>query len=255
ILLNCKHPVRILRTIAVLAFIILGLALVLPWFLLWSLLTRNPDSMYWAAMRAASVAAKLAGIRVHVEGVENIPPGVCIFAANHASNVDPLAFIPAIPRRVALLVKRELFRIPFLSSGMRLAHFVPVDRSDREAAAASVDTAIRRLRQGLSFAIFAEGTRSPDGRLRPFKKGAFVMGIMAGVPIVPVSIAGTQRLQPKGSWTIHPGEVTVRFGPPVDASSYSMDRRGELLAAIESLVAAGLPPNQQPMPSEASISG
>lgn len=229
------------------AFIAVGLVVVLPWFLLWSFLTGDPDPMYWEAMRAARVAGKIAGIRVRVEGIENIPPGVCIFAANHASNVDPLAFIPAIPRRVALLVKKELFRVPFLSAGMRLAHFVAVDRSDREAAAASVDTAIRRLREGLSFAIFAEGTRSPDGRLRPFKKGAFVMAIMAGTPVVPVSIAGTQRLQPKGSWTIRPGEVTVRFGPPVDGSRYSMDRRGELLAAVESLVAAALPPDQQPL--------
>lgn len=238
---------RTIRTAGVMLFIAAGLVLALPWYLLWSALTGRPDAMYWAAMQAGDVAAKIAGIRVRVEGLENVPAGVCIFAANHASNADPLAFIPAIPRRVALLVKKELFRMPILSTGMRLAHFVAVDRTDREAAAASVDTAIRRLQEGLSFAVFAEGTRSPDGRLRPFKKGAFVMAILAGVPIVPVSISGTQNLLRKGGWTLRPGEVTVRFGPPVDGSQYTMDRRGELLARLEALVAAGLPPEQQPL--------
>ena len=101
-------------------------------------------------------------------------------------------------------------------------------------------------------AVYPEGTRSPDGRLRPFKKGAFVMAIQAGVPVVPVSIAGAQTLLRKGDWRLHPGEVTVRFGPAVDASNYAMERRSELLARVESLVAAGLPEDQQPLPSESS---
>ena len=84
-------------------------------------------------------------------------------------------------------------------------------------------------------------------RLRPFKKGAFVMAIHAGVPVVPVSISGAQHLMRKGDRAIHPGEVVVRFGPPVDASQYTMDHRADLLARVESIVAAGLPPDQQPI--------
>jgi 1-acyl-sn-glycerol-3-phosphate acyltransferase len=236
-----------IRTIALVAYFILALVLVMPWLILWSFLTGSPDLMYSTAMKAVRLGNRIVGMRVRVEGLENIPAGVCVFAANHISNVDPLAFVPAIPRRVSLLAKNELFRVPLLSAAMRLAKFVPVARRDPEAAAASVDTAVARLKEGLSFAVYPEGTRSPDGRLRPFKKGAFVMAIQAGVPIVPVSIAGAQHLMRKGDRAIHPGEVVVRFGPAVETSQYTMDQRAELLARVESLVAAGLPPDQQPV--------
>jgi 1-acyl-sn-glycerol-3-phosphate acyltransferase len=234
-----------IRTLLVYAFLGLALVLVLPWFVLRTLLTGNPDAMYHMAMNVCSFAMRAAGVHVHAEGTENIPAGVCVFAANHASNLDPLVFFPVIPRRISVLIKKELMRIPILAAAMRTAKFVPVDRGDREAAAASVDLAVRYLQEGLSFAVFAEGTRSPDGRLRPFKKGAVLMAIQAGVPIVPVAIAGTQNLMRKGHKTISPGEVTVHFGRPVDASQFPIDRRNDLLAQLESEVAANLPADQQ----------
>lgn len=220
--------------------------LVLPWFILWTAITGNPDPMYYMSMRACAFALRTIGVRVGIEGIENIPQGVCVFASNHASNLDPIVYFPAIPRRISVLLKKELLKIPILSVGMRAAKFVAVDRGDREAAAASVDEAVRYMHEGLSFAVFAEGTRSPDGRMRPFKKGAVLMAIQAGVPLVPVSIAGTQHLMRKGSRKIGAGDVTVRFDPPIDASQFSVERRNELLAQLESAVAAGLPPDQRP---------
>jgi 1-acyl-sn-glycerol-3-phosphate acyltransferase len=236
---------------AILLSVYLGLCvlLILPWLVLWSVVAGKPDLMYSLAMKAVLVGNKLFGIRMRVEGLDNVPPGACVFIANHVSNLDALTFIPSIPRRVAILVKHQLMRIPILAAGMRAAQFVEVDRSDREAAAASVELAVRRLKEGVSFAIFAEGTRSPDGRLRPFKRGGFTMAIEAGAPIVPVSIVGTQRMLPKGAWKLRSGDAIVRYGPPVDASAYTMDRRAELVARVESLVAAGLPPDQQPLPN------
>ena len=236
-----------IRTIAVVLFLALALLLVMPLFILWTLLTGTADLMYEVAMKTVRASLRIAKIRVRVEGLENIPPSVCIFAANHISNVDPIAFVPAIPRRVSVLLKSELFRIPILSTAMRLAKFVPVDRADKEAAVASVNVALGVLKEGLSLAVYPEGTRSPDGRLKPFKKGTFALAIEAGVPIVPVSISGAQHLMRKGEWTMRPGEIVVRFGPPVDASQYTMERRMELLARVEELVAAGLPEDQQPL--------
>lgn len=235
-----------IRTIALVTYLLLALILVLPWFILWSWLTGNPDAMYFTAMRAVRLGNRIAGICVRVEGLQKIPPRVCIFAANHISNVDPLAFIPAIPRRVSILVKRELFRVPILAAAMRGAQFIPVDRADPDAAAASVDRAIEYLNQGVSFAIYPEGTRSRDGRLRPFKRGAFVMAIQSGTPIVPVAISGAQHLMRKGDWTLHPGDVVVEFCEPIEASPYTMERRGELLARVEAAIAAKLPSDQQP---------
>jgi 1-acyl-sn-glycerol-3-phosphate acyltransferase len=239
-----------IRTIALVIYFALALGLVLPWYILWSWISGDPSLMYFTAMRAVRLGTRIAGIRVRVEGLERIPPGVCIFAANHISNVDPLAFLPAIPRRVAILVKQELFRIPVLSAAMRGAKFVPVDRTDPDAAAASVDRAIESLKTGLSFAIYPEGTRSRDGRLQPFKRGAFVMAIQAGAPIVPVSISGAQHLMRKGDWTVHPGEVLVHFGASIDASGYTMQRRGHLLARVAAAIAENLPDDQKPLRTE-----
>jgi 1-acyl-sn-glycerol-3-phosphate acyltransferase len=244
-----------IRTFAVVVFIALGIVLAFPWLIVWSLLVGNPELLYGTAMKAIRLACWMAGLRIRVEGLENIPPRACIFAANHTSNLDPPALVAVIPRRVSFLAKREVFRIPILATAMRVAQFVPVDRASREAATASVDIAAGRLKEGLSFAVFPEGTRSPDGRMRPFKKGTFVMAMQAGAPVVPVSIVGAQNLMQKGKWTLRPGEVTIRFGPAVDASEFTLERRGELLARVESLVAAGLPPEQQPAaPSSAANS-
>jgi 1-acyl-sn-glycerol-3-phosphate acyltransferase len=238
-----------IRTLIAVIYFCLGLILVMPWLMIYSWIVGNPDLMYRFAMAALRGANWLVGIRVRIEGVGNIPPGVCIFASNHLSNVDPLALVPAIPRRIALLVKRELFRVPVLAQAMGMAHFVPVDRSDREAAVASVDRAVVYLKEGLSFAVFPEGTRSRDGHLRPFKKGTFVMAIQAQVPIVPVCLIGAQKLMRKGSRALYPGEVIVRFLPAVDATEYTFEQRGELLSRVESMVAAALPPEQQPLPA------
>jgi 1-acyl-sn-glycerol-3-phosphate acyltransferase len=236
-----------IRTIAVMLYVLPALVFVLPLLILWTLITGDANFMYWVFIGALRVTMRIAGIHIRVEGTEHIPPGVCVFASNHASNIDPVALVPNIPRRVALLAKKEVFSVPILSKALHLARLVPVDRADREAAAESVDIAVEYLKEGLSFLVYPEGTRSPDGHLLPFKKGTFVMAIRAGVPVVPVSLAGTQRLMRKGDWTLHPGEVIVRYGPPVDASAYSPDQRDVLRQRVQDLVAAGLPEDQKPV--------
>jgi 1-acyl-sn-glycerol-3-phosphate acyltransferase len=223
------------------AAVLLGL----PFLILWTWLAGKPDLMYRTSMKFARFVVRLAGVRVRVEGIDNIPSGACIFAANHASNLDGVILLPAIPRRVSLFAKRELFRLPVLGAGMRLAEFVAVDRAGKQPAA-GVATAVSTLKKGLSVFIFPEGTRSRDGRLQPFKSGAFAMAIDAGAPIVPLAIAGTYRLLPRDKWVVRRGEVVVRFGPAVDSASYTANERGELLARVKSLVAEALPPDQKP---------
>jgi 1-acyl-sn-glycerol-3-phosphate acyltransferase len=235
-----------LRTSLAVIFAALVIVLVLPCMMLWSALTGSADLMYSLSMTCVRIVARVLGIRVRVEGSENIPAGVCIFISNHVSNIDPIALFPVIPRRLSVLAKKELFRIPILGIGMRQAKFVPVDRSDKEASIASVNKAIEYLGEGLSFAVFPEGTRSRDGRLQPFKKGAFRMAIEAGVPIVPVSLIGTLPLMTKGRLTVQSGKVRVKFAAPVDTSVYDVEQRGELLARVHGLVAEGLPAEQQP---------
>lgn len=235
----------VLRTLAAGFLTCAAVLLGLPLLILRTWLTGDPEFMYRASMSFCRFVVRVLGIRVRIDGCENIPHGACIFASNHASNLDGVILLPAISRRVALFAKKELFRLPVLGAGMRLAGFVSVDRGGKQAAA-GVATAVKSLSDGLSVFIFPEGTRSPDGRLQPFKKGAFAMAMDAGVPVVPVSIAGTHRLLRRGAWIVRPGEVAVRFGAPVEASSFAGKDRAELLARVEALVAAALPQGQQP---------
>jgi len=242
-----------IRTICVTLFLAVGLVLVLPWAILWGILTNNPDFIYWTCVGGIRIANRIAGIRTRTEGLENIPPGPCLFVSNHASNLDPPVIIPAVPRRIAIPTKKEVFRLPFLGTAMRRVKYISIDRKNRESAAAGLNLAVQYLREGLSFAVFAEGTRSPDGRLKSFKKGPFLMAIQSGVPVVPVSLTGTQKLLRKGEWRIRGGEVIVRFGFPVDASRFTIAQRGELRSQVEAVVASMLPPEQQPLPVTGSL--
>jgi 1-acyl-sn-glycerol-3-phosphate acyltransferase len=236
-----------IRTIFLVTYVGLAIAIVLPFFILYSWITGSPEAMYEMAMKTLRSGLWIVGIRVRVEGAENIPNRTCVFASNHVSNIDPVALVPFIPRRVAILAKKQVFRIPILATGMRMCQIVPVDRDDKEAAASSVNKAIQYVRGGTSFLVYPEGTRSPDGRLRAFKSGTFVMAIEAGVPVVPVSLIGTQRLMRKGDSSLRPGGVTVRFGPAVDSADYKFERREALRERVRDLVAAGLPEEQRPL--------
>ncbi len=214
--------------------------------LIYTVISKNPDALYWAGVRGVMFFVRAVGARVRIVGTERIPSGTCLFIANHTSTVDAPAVVDAIPRRIAILLKQSLFRYPIVGQAFRLAHFIPVDRSKQESAIASLEKAIAAMRGGQSFLIYPEGTRSPDGRLQEFKKGAVVMAIKAGVPIVPIACSGAHRIMRKRSLEIHPGEILVEFLAPIDASQYTFEEREQLNAVAHDALAAGLPPDQRP---------
>ena len=215
--------------------------------LLYTIITKNPDTLYWAGVRGIVFFVRIAGVRIRIVGTERIPAGTCLFVANHTSTVDAPAVVGAIPRRIAILLKKALFRYPIVGQAFQLAQFIPVDRSRQESAIASLEKAIEAMRSGQSFLIYPEGTRSPDGRLQEFKKGAVVMAIKAGVPIVPIACSGAHRVMRKRSLEIHPGEILVEFLQPIEASKYSFDERETLNEIVHDAMAAGLPPDQRPI--------
>ena len=233
------------------AIIAIGLSiytlLVGPPMILHAMFTGSVEKLYWAGVHGVIFFTRLVGLRVRVEGLDNIPPGVCLFVANHTSNADAPAIVGSIPRRIAILAKRSIFSIPIVGYAFRMAHFVPVDRRNRESAMASVELAAKYLREGTSYLAYPEGTRSPDGRLQAFKKGSFVMAIKAGANVVPVACSGAHRIMKKNSLTIHPGDVVVHFLPPIDASAYTLEQRDELSLRAHAALAAALPPDQKPL--------
>ncbi len=235
-----------IRTAIVAAFLSVYTLVLGPPLILYTLVTRSPDLLYWVGVKGLVFITRVAGMRVQVEGRENIPTGVCLFAANHTSNADAAAIVGAIPRRLAIFGRKSLFEIPIVGLAFRLAKFVPVDRGNRDAALASVKQAVEYIKTGLSFLVYPEGTRSPDGRMHRFKKGSFVMAIKAGVPIVPVACSGAHRIMKKNSLVIHPGRVTVRFGKPIDVSGYTVEQRSVLAQQVHDVIAAQLPEDQKP---------
>ncbi|HTS71598.1 MAG TPA: lysophospholipid acyltransferase family protein [Terriglobia bacterium] len=215
-------------------------------FLIHAWLTGNPETLYRVGVRGARMALWLAGIRIEVCGRENVPRGrAAIYMPNHQSNVDPAAVITVLPR-VAVMAKREFFRVPVLGRGMILCGFIPVERKNRERAIAAVERAVSALRAGTSFLGYPEGTRSPDGRLQAFKKGVFVMAIKSGALVVPMSVSGASKIMPKGEPVIRPGRIRITFQQPIDAGNYTMERRGELIQRTHDAIRKGLTPEEWP---------
>jgi len=236
-----------LRTLFVGVFLSLYILIVGPPLLLYTLVARNPNPLYWAGVKGVLFFVKAVGVKVRIEGLDRIPPGVCLFTANHTSAADAPAVVGAIPRRVAILLKESLFKWPIAGQAFRAAHFIPVNRGARDSAVASLEEATEAMKAGQSFLIYPEGTRSPDGRLQEFKKGAVVIAISAGVPIVPMACSGAHRIMEKKSLVMHPGEIVVEFLPPIDASQYSFDDRDDLNQKVHDAMAAALPPDQRPL--------
>lgn len=236
-----------LRTLFIGVFLSLYILIVGPPLLVYTWITRNPDPIYWAGVKGVMFFVRAVGVTVRVRGLERIPPGVCLFAANHTSAADAPAVVGAIPRRIAVLLKESLFKWPIVGQVFLSAHFIPVNRSAHDSAVVSVEKATAALRAGQSFLIYPEGTRSPDGRLQEFKKGAVVMAIKAGVPIVPMACSGAHHVMEKRSLVIHPGEILVEFLEPIDASGYSLEERDTLNELVRGAMAAGLPPDQRPI--------
>ena len=213
----------------------------------YSLVVGNVRLLYRVVVRAiVPWGVRAAGIRVEVIGRENVPAGVsCIYLSNHVSNLDPPVLFPVLPGQCSALLKKELMRIPLLGTAMRLGKFVPVERGNvREAAQASVAAAAAALRSGLHMVIFAEGTRSKDGRLARFKSGPFYLAMETGAPIVPIVISGTQTMMRKHSAAILPGAARIEFLRAIYAKDF--ETRDELMRAVRAEMIAALPEEMRP---------
>ena len=235
------------RAIFICIFLPLYMLVAGPPLLLYTLISRNPNPLYWGGVKGVVFLLRVVGVKVRIAGRERVPAGACLFVANHTSSADAPAVVVAIPRRVAILLKESLFKWPIAGQAFALAGFIPVNRSERESAVASVEKATQSLRGGQSFLIYPEGTRSPDGRLQAFKKGAVVMAIKSGVPIVPIACSGAHKVMRKRSLRIYPGQILVEFLEPIETSGYSFEERDALNDRVHHALAAGLPPDQRPI--------
>jgi 1-acyl-sn-glycerol-3-phosphate acyltransferase len=205
----------------------------------WALITGDGGIVFRMGVWVVRTGIRLAGIRCVISGLENIPSQGCVFLSNHVSNLDPCVIIPPIPQRVSILYKKSLGKVPILGVALRLAKFVQIDRDQRESAISSLNAAKDVLRGGISIFVFAEGTRSRDGHLMPFKKGPFYLAYESGVPVIPVSVHGTETMMRKGSARVFPGNAYITYHPPLDPSDYA--DRDALMVAVRKSIASSLP--------------
>ncbi|HET8644912.1 MAG TPA: lysophospholipid acyltransferase family protein, partial [Vicinamibacteria bacterium] len=169
----------------------------------------------WRIARAwGRVLLRTWGVRVQVNGAEQVPAGPAVYAANHASALDIPILFGHLPAEFRVIHKRSLYWAPVVGQYLFLGGHIGVQRGRAAAARRSLARAAARIRAGTSVAVFPEGTRSGDPRVQPFKRGSFVLAIRAGVPVVPVSISGVKALAPRGMLLLTPGTVTMTLHAP-----------------------------------------
>ena len=181
---------------------------------------------------------RMARIRLVVTGLDQVPgQGPVIYMGNHQGNFDIHSLTVAIPRLFSWVAKEELFRVPLFGSAMRRAGYIALDRSDGRKALKSMRQAAERIAAGTSVVIFPEGTRTVDGALLPFKRGAFLLAAKAGVPIVPFTINGSRERNPRNRLELVPGTISISFAAPIEVAGVA---EGELMERVRESIAARL---------------
>lgn len=180
-------------------------------------------------------------MRVKAGGLENIDRKQSyIIVANHQSFYDVIAIFSRIGMDIKFVMKKELRKVPGMGVACEKLGYIYVDRADSAGARASLQEAKKRIVNGTSVLFFPEGTRSETGRLGEFKKGAFIMALDLGLPILPVTVSGTRNVLPPTSLKIFPGRARLTVHPPVDVSGYSREDMAPLIDRVKAAVQSGL---------------
>ena len=210
-----------------------------PFCVLFMLVTLNPSASMIIVQRWWSPLLLWAGgATLDVTGKEHLVKGQpYIFVSNHQSTIDiPALFFGLWPHDFRFVAKKVLQYVPFSGWYMTLAKFVFIDRSNHRAAIKSLKLAGERIRGGVSVVMFAEGTRSENRTILPFKKGPFALAMQARVPVVPIAIDGSGVLMPKNSWNIKPGPIHVSIGKPIDVEQFGDNQLALMRAARDAVI-------------------
>lgn len=183
--------------------------------LIW--LDRNKGWVFHSIARIwARTVLTICGVKVRVVGLEKVDLSRnYVYVSNHASMFDIPVILARVPDQIRIIYKKELEIIPFFGWGLKFGPYIGIDRGRGNKAIKSLDEAIQRIQRGASVLLFAEGTRTRDGKLRPFKRGAFNLAVRAGIPVVPLTINGSFAILPKRSVNIRPGTVELILDSPI----------------------------------------
>ena len=182
-------------------------------------------------------------VRTRIVGKEKIKKGqTYIIISNHQSQFDILALVTRLGIQFRWIIKKELLKIPLFGYALLASRNIFIDRSNTKESIESINRGMKRLPKGTSIMVFAEGTRSPDGKIHPFKKGGFVLAIDYGLPILPITINGSRKVLPKGSVVFTPGEIEVIVGDPIDTRGYTRESLPELMERTRQVIVSSFKP-------------
>jgi 1-acyl-sn-glycerol-3-phosphate acyltransferase len=176
-------------------------------------------------------------VKVKVEGMEHLNgKGPYVFMSNHQGYYDVFTLLGHLPFQFKWLVKKELFSIPFFGWTMAAVGYISVDRGGTRETVEAMNEAAQKIRDGMSVAIFPEGSRSPNGSIQPFKKGGFTLAIKSKVPIVPIAISGSHDIMPKDKLTATSGKIRMLIGQPIETENYSLKDRESLMEKVRAAI-------------------
>jgi 1-acyl-sn-glycerol-3-phosphate acyltransferase len=228
---------------ATLVYLFIGayVLLMAPLAVLWARVVGDSALIYRLARFCIRAAGCMCQVRVSVQGRENIFQGTnYVFLSNHQGNFDGPVLLHVIPRDWKALIKKEMMRIPVLSLVLKQVQFVPIERLNPKKARIGIELGAKLLTEGKSFLAFPEGTRSRDGRLGVFKKGVFIMAIKAQIPILPITIVDSAKIQPPGRYGIQPGCIRVIFHKPIATEGMTHEDRDNLIQLTREAISSGL---------------
>lgn len=201
------------------------------------------------AVTWARVVAAITPIRVVVEGAEHAQGNrTYVVVSNHQSQYDILVIYGWLKLDLKWVMKKELRKIPAIGIGCEKAGHIFIERRNPKQAAEAINQALARLGEGVGLLFFPEGTRSPDGRLLPFKKGAFRTAIDQQIPLLPVTVVGTRDILPARSLRLYPGTARMVIHPAVETQGLGVDDVDKLIARTRDIIASALPPERANQP-------
>lgn len=244
--LASQSPMRLLWGLIADVFIFWWTVVLGSLAVLLTLLTR---SGYWVDVLGVfwcKGIVKVCGIQVEVRGLENLEPGRSyVLVSNHLSNFDIWCTLAELPMRIHFVAKKELLKLPFFGWALGVSDHIVIDRQQPEKAVEVINRRVaEQLGRGFCILFYAEGTRSQDGTVGPFKKGGTVLALRTGLPLVPLSVSGTRKFLPKRSMIIRPGgKVLIVLDKPIETKGVALEDRDQLTAIAREAVIRNYDPD------------
>lgn len=185
--------------------------------LIFILIDRSFNLYFWLSRFFSGGILWISGIKLNITGLENFDHSkTYVYVSNHSSQYDIMTMQKSVPNRMSIVFKKELAKIPLFGWQLYLGPYVMIDRTNIERALKSIEEAKKLMKEkNVSILVFAEGTRSKTGEIQEFKRGAFRMASAVGYPIIPVTISGSNKIMPKGTFKLKPGIISVHFDKPI----------------------------------------